>query len=76
MTSTTTTKQAVTEALGKFFYERRSWFRVEIVDNGRGGEDIVVRIDGTYFGHPNVGDIRDYFAECINDALSGKGTPT
>jgi hypothetical protein len=46
MTTTTET----TETLESFLASRAGWLRVETVDRPRGGWDVVLRIDGTYYG--------------------------
>lgn len=51
--------------LAPFLLERQRWLRVETVNRRSGGWDVVLRIDGTYFGEAGVtkAEMVDYFIE-------------
>lgn len=57
--------------LPSFLVSRLEWLRVETVDRPGGGWDVVIVIDGTYFGErfASKKEMVAYYAEWIADEL-------
>lgn len=73
MTSTT---EHHTDSATHFFDRRKSWFEVGAMQReDRNGWDIVLRIDGTYFGeeHVNPKDMVEYWRDRITEVLKHEG---
>jgi hypothetical protein len=64
------------ETLEGFLASRGSWLRVEAVDRPSGGWDVMLRIDGTYYGNRPFSsrqDMVDYFRELLLPLLLDAG---
>ena len=70
-----TTTNADPETLEGFLASRAYWLRVETVDRPGGGWDVVLRIDGTYYGEilGTKAESVEYFRDWLLPLLLGLG---
>jgi hypothetical protein len=56
-----------------FLGSRQGWFRIETVSNGRGGWDVMLRIDGTYFTDGDQEAMTKHWTQYLADVLNHEG---
>jgi len=58
-----------------FLASRASWLEIGAVDNTKGGWDIIMRLDGTYYGEDHItkDDMVTYFREQLAEVLKREG---
>lgn len=57
--------------IADFLEERRYWLRVEAIDRPNGGWDVMLRLDGTYFGesYATKAEMVAFFAHRLHKLL-------